>query len=61
MKLKDYQEDEQGWFYYTNKFGEVANPYDLSQVNRSLKGEYRESKTYVKLKKTRFRFKNSLG
>ena len=61
IDLSSYHEDESGWFYYTNNYGEVANPYDLSQRDRIMSGEFRKSKTYVKLKKDRFKYKNSLG
>ena len=61
IDLSNYHEDEQGWFYYTNDYGETANPYDLSQISRIGKGEFMKSKTYVKFKKNRFKYKNSLG
>ncbi len=63
MKIKKnrYREDENGWFYYTNRYGEVSNPYDLSQRSRVLSGEFVQSKTYVKFKKNRFKYKNSLS
>ncbi len=61
IDLSRYHEDESGWFYYTNGFGETANPYDLSQRERVSSGEFMKSKTYVKLKKDRFKYKNSLG
>ena len=61
IDLSHYHEDETGWFFYTNGFGERANPYDLSQRKLVESGHFMKSKSYVKFKPNRFKYNNSLN